>query len=165
MHDPREPRLTAVKRILRYLRGTLNFGLLPRQSTPTELVVYTDADWVGCSDTRRSTSGYVVFLGDNLVSRSSKRQPVVSRSSAEAEYRAMPTVWLRRPGCANLSWSSTSLFTGALLSTATMSVRCTSPTPFSTNARSMLRSTSTSSVSASPSVMSGSSRSDDFAVR
>jgi hypothetical protein len=51
--------------------------------------VHTDADWVGCPDTRRSTSGYVVFLGGNLVSWSSKRQPVVSRSSAEAEYWAV----------------------------------------------------------------------------
>ena len=59
MHDPREPHLTALKRILRYLRGTIDFGLLlHRRSSSTELVVYTDADWAGCSDTRRSTSGY-----------------------------------------------------------------------------------------------------------
>jgi hypothetical protein len=88
MHDPREPHLTAMKRILRHLCGTLNFRLL-RWSSTTELRVYTDVDWVGCPDTRRSTSGYVVFLGDNLVSWSSKRQPVVSRSSAEAEYHVV----------------------------------------------------------------------------
>ena len=68
MHDPREPHLAALKRILRYVRGTLHLGLLLRPTTSADLVVYTDADWAGCPDTRRSTSGYAVFLGDNLVS-------------------------------------------------------------------------------------------------
>jgi hypothetical protein len=69
MHDPREPHLTAVKRLLRYLWGTVNYGLLlHRRSSSTDLVVYTDTDWGGCPDTRRSTSGYAVFLGGNLVS-------------------------------------------------------------------------------------------------
>jgi hypothetical protein len=98
MHDPREPHLTALKRILRYLRGTLDFGLLLRQSSTMELRVYTDADWAGCPDTRRSTSGYAVFLGNNLISWSSKRQPVVSRSSAEAEYRVVAN------GVAEATW-------------------------------------------------------------
>jgi hypothetical protein len=100
MHDPREPHLTALKRVLRYLRGTIDFGLL-RRSPTTELRVYTDADWAGCPDTGRSTSGYAVFLGDSLVSWSSKRQPIVSRSSAKAEYRAVANdvaeaTWLRQ---------------------------------------------------------------------
>jgi hypothetical protein len=68
MHDPREPHLAALKRLLRYLRGTVDYGLLLHRSTASELVVYTDADWTGCPDTRRSTSGYAVFLGGNLVS-------------------------------------------------------------------------------------------------
>jgi hypothetical protein len=85
MHTSREPHLTALKRILRYLHGSLDYGLLLRPSQPSELVIYTDADWDGCPDTRRSTSGYVVFLGANLVSWVAKRQPIVSRSSAEAE--------------------------------------------------------------------------------
>ena len=68
MHDPREPHLAALKRILRYIWGTLHLGLLLRPSSSTELVVYSDADWAGCPDTRRSTSGYAVFLGDNLIS-------------------------------------------------------------------------------------------------
>jgi len=98
MHDPREAHLVAAKRILRYLQGTLHFGLIIPRSAPTQLVVYTDADWAGCPDTRRSTSGYAVFLGGSLVSWSSKRQPTVSRSSAEAEYRAVAN------GVAEVSW-------------------------------------------------------------
>jgi hypothetical protein len=98
MHDPREPHLAALKRILRYVRGTLHLGLQLRPSPITDLVVYTDADWAGCPDTRKSTSGYAVFLGDNLVSWSSKRQNTVSRSSAEAEYRAVAN------GVAEASW-------------------------------------------------------------
>jgi hypothetical protein len=63
----------AMKRILCYLRGMPNFGLLLRRSSSSDLVIYTDVDWDGCPDTHRSTSGYVVFLGDNLVSWSAKR--------------------------------------------------------------------------------------------
>jgi hypothetical protein len=85
MHTPREPHLTALKRILRYLHGSLDYSLILCPSPTSELVVYTDADWAGYPDTRRSTSGYAVFLGANLVSWAAKRQPVVSRSSAEAE--------------------------------------------------------------------------------
>ena len=89
MHDPRESHLTALKRLLRYVRSTVGFGLVLHCSPSAELVVYTGADWAGCPDTRRSTSGYAVFLGGNLVFWSSKRQPVVSRSSVKAEYRAV----------------------------------------------------------------------------
>lgn len=101
MHDPRESHLAALKRILRYIRGTLLLGLFVRPTSQTELIVYSDADWVGCLYTRRSTSGYAVFFGDNLVSWSSKRQNTVSRSSAKAEYRAVANAvaeatWLRQ---------------------------------------------------------------------
>jgi hypothetical protein len=87
MHDPREPHLTVMKRILRYLQETSDYGLLLRRSSSSDLIVYMGTDWAGCPDTRRSTSGYAVFLGDNLVSWSAKWQTVVPRSSAEAEYR------------------------------------------------------------------------------
>ena len=68
MHDPRESHLAALKRLLRYVRGTVDLGLVLHRSSSAELVVYTDADWAGCPDTHRSTSGYAVFLGSNLVS-------------------------------------------------------------------------------------------------
>ena len=89
MHAPREPHLNLVKRILRYVKGTMDFSLHLSRSSTTSLTAYSDADWAGCPDTRRSTFGYCIYLGDNLVSWSSKRQATVSRSSAEAEYRAV----------------------------------------------------------------------------
>ncbi|GJT50910.1 ribonuclease H-like domain-containing protein [Tanacetum coccineum] len=100
MHDPREPYLSALKRILRYAQGTLHYGLQLFSSSTTDLVAFSDADWAGCPTTRRSTSGYCVFLGNNLLSWSSKRQPTLSRSSTEAEYRGVvkavaETCWLR----------------------------------------------------------------------
>nr|GEV61359.1 putative receptor-like protein kinase At4g00960 [Tanacetum cinerariifolium] len=100
MHDPREPHFAAFKRILRYVRGTVDFGLQLYAFATTSLVRYTDADWAGCPSTRRSTFGYYVFLGDNLLSWSSKRQHTISRSSAEAEYCGIAnvvaeTAWLR----------------------------------------------------------------------
>ncbi|GKA17015.1 ribonuclease H-like domain-containing protein [Tanacetum coccineum] len=61
MHDPRAPHFTALKRILRYVRSTLTFGLQIHASTTAQLIAYTDADWAGCPVTRRSTSGYCVF--------------------------------------------------------------------------------------------------------
>jgi hypothetical protein len=89
MHDPRESHLAALKRLLHYVRGTVDLDLLLHPSSPAELVVYTDTNWAGCPDTHCSTSAYAVFLGGNLVSWSSKRQTVVFRSSAEAEYRVV----------------------------------------------------------------------------
>ncbi|KAL8158574.1 hypothetical protein V2J09_000111 [Rumex salicifolius] len=89
MHDPREAHLTSIKRILRYVQGTLNLGLHIAPGPINQLQVYSDADWAGCPDTRRSTSGFCLYLGPNLIAWSSKRQGTVSRSSAEAEYRAV----------------------------------------------------------------------------
>ncbi|GKC14702.1 ribonuclease H-like domain-containing protein [Tanacetum coccineum] len=100
MHDPREPHLAALKRILRYVQGTLELGLHLYASATTSLVGYTDADWAGCPSTRRSTFGYCVFLGDNLLLWSAKRQHTISRSSAEGENRGVAnvvaeTAWIR----------------------------------------------------------------------
>jgi hypothetical protein len=68
MHDTQEPHLMAMKCILRYLQGTPDYSLLLHHSSSSDLVVYTDVDMADCPDTRHSTSGYAVFMGDNLVS-------------------------------------------------------------------------------------------------
>jgi hypothetical protein len=73
MHDPRTPHLMLLKRILRYVRGTATLGLHIRASSELSVIAYSDADWAGCPNTRRSTSGFYVFLGESLVSWSSKR--------------------------------------------------------------------------------------------
>jgi len=100
MHAPRDVHHTMLKRILRYIKGTLHLGLQLRTATSPTITAYSDADWAGCPDTRRSTSGFCIFIGNSLVSWSSKRQTTVSRSSAEAEYRAIANAvvecsWLR----------------------------------------------------------------------
>ncbi|GKD95030.1 ribonuclease H-like domain-containing protein, partial [Tanacetum coccineum] len=97
MHDPREPHFAALKRILRYVYGTVDFGLQLYVFATTSLVGYTN-DWVGCPSTRRSTSGYYVFLGDNLLSWSSKRQHTLSRFSAEADIVVLLTLSPRPHG-------------------------------------------------------------------
>ncbi|GJY58769.1 ribonuclease H-like domain-containing protein, partial [Tanacetum coccineum] len=79
--------------------GTLDFGLQLYASSMSSLIAYSDADWACCPSTRCSTSGYCVFLGNNLLSGSSKCQPTLSHSSAEAEYRGVAnaiakTAWL-----------------------------------------------------------------------
>ncbi|GJT79533.1 ribonuclease H-like domain-containing protein [Tanacetum coccineum] len=102
MHDPREPHLAALKRVLRYVRGTLDFRLQLYASIIGYLVAYTDADWAGFPTTRRSTSGYCVFLGDNLLSWSAKRQHTLSRSSVEAEYKGIANVVAKTTWLCNL---------------------------------------------------------------
>jgi hypothetical protein len=100
MHAPRDVHQTMLKRILRYIKGTMHLGVQLAPVTTASVTAYSDADWAGCPDTRHSTSDYCVFLGDSPVSWSSKRQQTVSRSSAEAEYRAIANAiaectWLR----------------------------------------------------------------------
>jgi len=89
MYDPRNGHLDAVYRILRYLKSSPGKGLWFKRNGHLDVEGYCDADWVSYLDDRRSTSGYYVFIGGNLVSWRSKKQPVVSRSTAEAEFRAM----------------------------------------------------------------------------
>ncbi|XP_058724364.1 phospholipid-transporting ATPase 2-like isoform X1 [Vicia villosa] len=89
MHCPKEIHLQAVHRIMQYLKGTPGRGILFKRNGNTTLEAYTDADYAGSIVDRRSTTGYCTFLGGNLVTWRSKKQNVVARSSAEAEFRAM----------------------------------------------------------------------------
>ncbi|CAL2265123.1 unnamed protein product [Prunus armeniaca] len=101
MAAPRTSHLVAAKRILRYVKGTLDFGLsLSPQPSTARLSAYSDADWAGCPDSRRSTSGYLIYLGSNLISWCSKKQPTVARSSAESEYCSLAH------SCAETTWLS-----------------------------------------------------------
>jgi hypothetical protein len=85
MAHPLESHWTAVKRILRYLKGTLHHK-------PPSIKAFCDVDWASDPDDRRNTSGAAVYFGPNLVSWWSRKQPVVARSSAEAEYRSLAHV-------------------------------------------------------------------------
>ena len=89
MHAPRQSHYDAVLRILRYLKSAPGKGLFFGIHNHIQVEGYTDADWAGSATDRRSTSGYCTFVGGNLVTWRSKKQSVVSRSSAEAEFRAM----------------------------------------------------------------------------
>lgn len=84
-----EDHFQAVKRILCYVKGTISYGLTFSHATTPMILGYSDADWAHCIETRHSTYGYSIFLGGNLVSWSAKKQPTVSRSSCESEYRAL----------------------------------------------------------------------------
>ncbi|RVW50745.1 Retrovirus-related Pol polyprotein from transposon RE1 [Vitis vinifera] len=100
LQSPCDSHWDAVIRILRYIKSTPGQGVLYENRGHTQVVGYTDADWAGSPTDRRSTSGYCVFIGGNLISWKSKKQDVVARSSAEAEYRAMALatcelIWLR----------------------------------------------------------------------
>jgi len=89
LHAPTSTHFSAVKRILRYVRGTVKLGLHIRKSKSMMVSAFSDADWAGCVDDRRSTGGFAVFLGENLISWTARKQATVSRSSTEAEYKAL----------------------------------------------------------------------------
>jgi hypothetical protein len=88
MSAPTTVHLAAAKRILRYLQGTLNHGIAFTPG-PLHLSAYTDADWAADPDDRRSTSGCLVYIGSNPITWLAKKQPTISRSSTESEYRAL----------------------------------------------------------------------------
>jgi histone deacetylase 1/2 len=89
LHAPTTIHWTAAKRILRYVKQTLSIGLTFMKSNSTLVSAFSDADWAGCVDDRRSTGGFAVFYGPNLISWSAKKQATVSRSSTEAEYKSV----------------------------------------------------------------------------
>ncbi|KAL0533768.1 hypothetical protein IC582_027813 [Cucumis melo] len=96
--DPRMSHLEVVKRILKYIHGISDFGILYSYDTTSILVGYCDADWADSSDDRKSTSGGCFFLGNNLISWFSKKQNCVFLSTAEAEYIAAGSA------CTQLIW-------------------------------------------------------------
>jgi hypothetical protein len=78
-----------VKCILQFLKHTMNSAFIIWHSPSVMVSAFSDADWVGCTDDRKSTGGFAAFLGPNLISWCAKKQKTVSRSSTEAEYKAM----------------------------------------------------------------------------
>lgn len=103
LHRPTQTHLVAAKRILRYLLQNPSAGLLFRRCSSDffKLNAFSDSDWAGDSADRRSTTGFVLFLGANPISWTAKKQSTVSRSSTEAEYRALAATaaelfWVRQ---------------------------------------------------------------------
>jgi len=117
---PRVPHMSAAMHVLRYLKGTPSLGLFYSDVADYSVTGYSDSDWAACPDTRRSVTGFCVLLGGSLISWKSKKQPVVSLSSAEAEYRALSKV------TAELSWLSRLLADLGVSVPSPISVSCDS---------------------------------------
>ncbi|XP_019170030.1 PREDICTED: uncharacterized protein LOC109165608 [Ipomoea nil] len=104
MHSPTQDHGGLLKRVLRYFKGTLDYRLRLAPSLTSALHAFSDSDWVGCPVDRKSTSGYAVFLGSNLVSWLSCKQCTVARSSTEAEYKGLVDVSAEVTWVVSLLW-------------------------------------------------------------
>ena len=98
MHEPRKPHWEIALRVLKYIKGIPSQGLLLPSENNLRLQAYCDSDWDGCQTSRRSISGFCIFLGNSIISWKSKEQTNVSKSSAKAEYQAMANT------CLELTW-------------------------------------------------------------
>jgi histone deacetylase 1/2 len=101
LHSPTTVHWEAVKRILRYVHGTISLGIKITKSNSMLVSAFSDADWVGCLDDRRSIGGFAMFLGGYLISWCSRKQATVSRSSTEVEYKSLANataevMWVRK---------------------------------------------------------------------
>jgi histone deacetylase 1/2 len=104
LHAPTTTHWSAVKRILRYISGTVKLGLKICKSRSMMVSAFSDADWAGCVDDRRSTGGFAVFLGNNMISWTARKQATISRSSTETEYKALANattemLWVQKLLC------------------------------------------------------------------
>ena len=89
MHNPSNAHWTALKWVLEYLKGTIQFGILFSVRYDFSISIFSDANWTSCPDDRISTTSYVVYLGSNPITWSSKKQHTIARSSTESKFRVV----------------------------------------------------------------------------
>jgi hypothetical protein len=118
LHSPTTIHWTAVKWILRYLKGSTKLGIQIYKSNSLLVSAYSDADWARCAYDRRSTGGYAVYLGSNLISWSARKQATVSRSSTESEYKALANATVE------IMWIQTLLYELKIPSPTTAKIWC-----------------------------------------
>ncbi|XP_076896396.1 katanin p80 WD40 repeat-containing subunit B1 homolog KTN80.1-like [Bidens hawaiensis] len=118
MHNPRQAHWQSLKRVLRYLKGTIHHGLFLNCNSSLTLSAFSDSDWGGVNDAGRSTTAYILYLGTNIISWKSTRQKSVSRSSTEAEYKALANA------SAEITWTKNLLTELGILINQTPTLFC-----------------------------------------